>query len=50
MTEIGEWVPDRCRARLAGSLQSFCSRKRYGCVELAKCGHSSNGPERPLYA
>jgi hypothetical protein len=29
----GEVAPDRCRARLAGSLQSFRSRKRYGCVD-----------------
>jgi hypothetical protein len=36
MTATGDLPPDPFRGRLAGSLQSFRSRKRYGGVELAR--------------
>lgn len=40
MTDFGDLVPDALWARLAGALQSFRSRKCYGCVALAQSGLS----------
>jgi len=40
MSHSGDLVPDAVWRRLAGSLHSFRSCKRYGCVESAQTSRS----------